>query len=155
MAPPDGPVGQMPVGSASLRTACADLHGALRGKRVTGGNLDALEFSGQRLQFSALSMDIWGTAVDDSPLMFASGDGDGQLRCTDRDPVKMPWLEQPTTLVPMWMFTDQGVPFAGDPRHALARILKQFEKHGWKIRAATEIEFTLVSEVSTHSPTHL
>lgn len=46
----------------------------------------------------------------------------------------------------MWMFTDQGTPFAGDTRHALARTLTRYARRGWKVRAATEIEFTLVCE---------
>lgn len=134
----------MEIETPSLRTACADLNGQMRGKRLPAREAAKLEFSGQRMPLSALSLDIWGRDIDDSPLVFASGDADGQLRCTERGPVLMPWLAEPATLVPMWMFTDDGKPFNGDPRHALARVLAGYTRRGWKVMAATELEFTLV-----------
>lgn len=138
----------MDISTASLRTACADLNGQMRGKRLPARDAAKLEYSGQRMPLSALSLDIWGRDVDDSPLVFASGDADGQLRCTERGPVLMPWLPSPATLVPMWMYTEDGAPFDGDPRHALARVLARFKRKGWYVQAATELEFTLVDDRS-------
>ncbi|MEV8466490.1 glutamine synthetase family protein [Fluviibacterium sp. DFM31] len=134
----------MEIETKSLRTACADLNGQMRGKRLPASQAAMLEYAGQRMPLSALSLDIWGRDVEDSPLVFASGDADGQLRCTERGPVLMPWLDQPATLIPMWMYCEDGQPFQADPRHALASVLKRFDRKGWKVVAGTEIEFTLV-----------
>ena len=54
---------------------------------------------------SVLNVDIRGDDIEDSPLVFASGDQDGVLQATERGPLPMPWLETPTQIVPMWMFT--------------------------------------------------
>ncbi len=139
----------MDLPTASLRTACADLNGVWRGKRMPAAHGAKLEFEGHRMPLSALNLDLWGTDIDDSPLVFATGDADGQLRVTDRGPVPMPWLGSPATLVPMWMYTDEGRPFDGDARHALARVLARFAKRGWKVVAASELEFTLVDDAGT------
>ncbi|MEM1362551.1 MAG: glutamine synthetase family protein [Pseudomonadota bacterium] len=128
----------------SLRTGICDLNGQMRGKRLTGDQLPKIEFSGLRLPLSALNVDLWGADILNSPLVFSSGDADGQLRITDRGPVPMPWLAPGTDLVPMWLFTDDGRPFAGDPRHALGRVLERFHRQGWKVTAAMELEFTLI-----------
>lgn len=136
----------MDISTSSLRTACADLNGQMRGKRLPSRHAAQLEYSGQRMPLSALSLDIWGADIVDSPLVHASGDADGQLRCTERGPVPMPWLAEPATLVPMWMYTDDGTPFDADPRHALARVLNRYAKQGWKVVAASELEFTLVDD---------
>lgn len=128
----------------SLRVTCADLNGQMRGKRLAGDQLAKIEFTGLRMPLSALNLDLWGDDIVGSPLVFASGDSDGQLRITERGPVPMPWLPQATELVPMWMFTDDGRPFAGDPRHALSRVLDRFNRQGCKVVAALELEFTLL-----------
>ena len=134
----------MDIETTSLRTACADLNGQMRGKRLQAADAAKLEFVGQRMPLSALSLDIWGCDIEGSPLVLASGDADGQMRLTERGPVPMPWLDPAATLMPMWMFTENGRPFDGCPRHALARVLARFTKRGWKVTAATELEFTLV-----------
>lgn len=136
----------MDLETTSLRTACADLNGVMRGKRLPGDQAAKLEFAGQRMPLSALSVDLWGRDIAGSPLVHASGDADGQLRLTDRGPVPMPWLDQAATLMPMWMYTDDGRAFDACPRHALARVLSRFARRGWKVTAATELEFTLVDD---------
>jgi glutamine synthetase len=136
----------MDIETPSLRTACADLNGMMRGKRLPASEAAKLEFYGHRMPLSALSLDLWGADVEGSPLVFPSGDADGALRCTDRGPVPMPWLATPATLVPMWMFTEDGRPFDADPRHALARVLAGYSRRGWRVVAATELEFTLIDD---------
>jgi glutamine synthetase len=134
----------MDFDAASLRTACADLNGQMRGKRLPARHAAKLEFAGQRMPLSALSLDLWGRDIEGSPLVLASGDADGQLRLTERGPVPMPWLAPAPLLFPMWMFTEDGRPFDACPRHALARVLARYAKRGWKVTAATELEFTLL-----------
>lgn len=134
----------MEIDAASLRTACADLNGQMRGKRLPARHAAKLEFAGQRMPLSALSLDLWGRDIEGSPLVLASGDADGQVRVTERGPVPMPWLDAAPLLFPMWMFTEDGRPFDACPRHALARVLARYAKRGWKVTAATELEFTLL-----------
>jgi len=135
--------------TSSLRTACADLNGAMRGKRLPAHHAAKLEFAGQRMPLSVLTLDLWGRDIVGSPLVLPSGDADGQLRLTERGPVPMPWLDPAPMLMPMWMFTEDGRPFDACPRHALARVLARYAKRGWKVTAATELEFTLVDPSGT------
>ena len=133
-----------PNQQATLRVAACDLNGQMRGKRVPTSYTDKLDKGAVRLPLSVLNVDLWGSDIVDSPLVFASGDSDGVLRPTGRGPVAMPWLDQDATLMPMELFTDQGAPFAGDPRHALRAVLERYASRGWQVVAATEMEFTLI-----------
>ncbi|MFK7753979.1 MAG: glutamine synthetase family protein [Sedimentitalea sp.] len=129
---------------ASIRVAACDLNGQMRGKRLPAHAADKLESAGVRLPLSVLNVDLFGADIEGSPLVFESGDADGVLRPTERGAVPMPWLETPSALVPMAMYTETGAPFAGDPRHALATVLERYSANGWQVLAATEMEFTLV-----------
>lgn len=140
---------------STIRVTACDLNGQMRGKRVPGSYGAKLDSGAVRMPLSALNLDLWGADIEDSPLVFDSGDADGVLLPTDRGPVPMPWLDQPSALVPLWMFHDEGRPFAGDPRHALAAIDSRFATKGWQVMAATELEFTLVDdrgEALAHPP---
>ncbi len=128
----------------SFRVAACDLNGQLRGKRVPPSYADKLDKGSVRMPFSALNVDLWGADIDGSPLVFESGDADGVLLPTERGPVPMPWLDVDTALVPMCLYDDNGTPFAGDPRHALAAVLDRYAQRGWSVIAATELEFTLL-----------
>jgi glutamine synthetase len=130
----------------TFRAAACDLNGQLRGKRLPAAAAAKLGASGLRMPLSALNVDVWGSDIEGSPLVFETGDKDGVLFPTERGPVPMPWLDTPSALVPMWMFEEAGAPFAGDPRHALARALDAYRARGWQVRAATEMEFTLVDD---------
>ncbi len=128
----------------SFRVAACDLNGQMRGKRVPPSYADKLNKGTVRMPFSALNVDLWGADIDGSPLVFESGDADGMLLPTDRGPVPVPWLDTETALVPMCLYDDDGAPFAGDPRHALAAVLDRYAQRGWSVIAATELEFTLL-----------
>ncbi|SEL00385.1 glutamate--putrescine ligase [Roseovarius azorensis] len=130
----------------TFRVAACDLNGRMRGKRLPGSHANKLQDGSVRMPLSSLNVDIFGADIDDSPLVFDSGDIDGRLLPTDRGPVPLPWLDVPQGLVPMVMHNEDGTPFAGDPRHALARVLERYAARGWKVYAATELEFTLVDD---------
>ncbi len=130
----------------SIRVAACDLNGQMRGKRLPADHADKLATGAVRLPFSALNVDIRGTDIENSPLLFDSGDADGKLLPTNRGPVPMPWLEHPSMLHPASLHHDDGTPFAGDPRHALARVLEGFCARGLTVLAATELEFTLIDD---------
>lgn len=126
----------------SVRIAAVDLNGQFRGKRLAPGS----EGKAVRLPLSALNVDIFGADIDGSPLVFETGDQDGVLRATGRGPLPLPWLERDTVLQPCSLYLDDGSPFEGDPRHALASVLDKFEKDGLTVIAACELEFFLVEQ---------
>ncbi len=130
----------------NVRAGAADLNGQARGKRVPIKFARKLEEDGMRFPLSVMNLDIWGEDVEDSPLVFETGDPDGVLMPTDRGYVPLPWLETPSALLPLWMFTEDGNPFDGDPRQALAHIVDRFKKLGMTPVVATEMEFYLVDD---------
>ena len=130
----------------NVRLGAADLNGQPRGKRLPVRFARKVEEEGTRFPLSVLNLDIWGEDVEDSPLVFEIGDPDGVLRPTERGYVPMPWLQTPSALLPMWMFTEAGEPFAGDPRHALRAVLDRFASRGLTPVVATEMEFYLVDD---------
>ncbi len=130
----------------TIRVAAADLNGQPRGKRIPARFADKAVKSGTRFPYSVMNLDIWGEDIENSPLVFESGDADGILHPTERGFVPMPWLEGPTALLPIWMFHDDGRPFDGDPRHALAQVLARYRARGLTPVVATELEFYLIDD---------
>lgn len=130
----------------SIRVAAADLNGQARGKRVPTRFADKVVASGTRFPFSVLNLDIWGADIENSPLVFETGDADGVLKPTQRGFVPMPWLDAPSALLPIWMFHDDGSPYLGDPRHALDHVQKRYTALGLKPVCAVELEFFLIDD---------
>ncbi|MDR9485781.1 MAG: glutamine synthetase family protein [Sediminimonas sp.] len=130
----------------TIRVAAADLNGQPRGKRVPTRFADKVVEDGTRFPLSVLNLDIWGEDIDDSPLVFDSGDADGVLKPTERGFMPMPWLEAPTALLPIWMFREDGRPYDGDPRHALRAVLDRFKARGLTPVVAVELEFFLIDD---------
>jgi glutamine synthetase len=133
-------------GIRAIRVAACDLNAQPRGKRLPRAAGPKLAQEGTRFPFSVLNLDIWGEDIDDSPLVFASGDRDGVLRPTERGFLPVPWLDTPTALLPVWMFHEEGRPFDGDPRQALARVLERYALRGLTPVVATELEFYLIDD---------
>lgn len=130
----------------TIRVAAADLNGQARGKRLPARFADKIAREGTRFPLSVLNLDIWGEDIEDSPLVFETGDADGVLLPTERGLLPMPWLEAPTGLLPLWMFREDGQPYAGDPRHALAAVLSRYRERGLTPVVATELEFYLIDD---------
>jgi glutamine synthetase len=68
------------------------------------------------------------------------------LMPTERGYVPLPWLETPSALLPLWMYTEEGDAFEGDPRHALANVVNRYKALGLTPVVATEMEFYLVDD---------
>jgi glutamine synthetase len=107
---------------------------------------DKVASEGTRFPMSVLNLDIWGEDIDNSPLVMESGDRDGVLKPTERGFMPMPWLENPSGLLPIWMYHEDGRPFMGDPRHALAQVEKRFKDRGLTPVVAVELEFFLIDD---------
>ena len=114
----------------TIRVAAADLNGQARGKRIPTRFADKVVEDGTRFPMSVLNLDIWGEDIDDSPLVFESGDADGILHPTERGFLPMPWLDAPSALLPIWMFHEDGRPYGGDPRHALRAVVERYKDRG-------------------------
>ena len=130
----------------TIRVAAADLNGMARGKRIPARFSHKILSEGTKFPYSVLNMDIWGEDVEDSPLVFQSGDPDGLLLPTERGFMPMPWLDAPTGLLPLWMFHTDGTPYDGDPRQALARVVERYKAAGLTPVVATELEFFLIDD---------
>ncbi len=130
----------------TIRAAAVDLNGQARGKRIPTRFADKVVTDGTRFPMSVLNLDIWGEDIEDSPLVFDSGDADGVLKPTERGFVPMPWLEAPTALLPLWMSRENGRPYDGDPRQALNAVLKRFKAKGLTPVCAVEMEFFLIDD---------
>ncbi|OUS36881.1 glutamine synthetase [Rhodobacterales bacterium 56_14_T64] len=135
----------------TIRIAASDLNGQMRGKRMPSEAAAKLDKGGARMPLSTLNLDLWGSDIDDNPLVFETGDADGILLPTNRGAVPMPWLATPSALVPMMMYHEDGSPFLGDPRHVLEMVLARYADRGWTVMAATEMEFNLV-DASSEQP---
>ena len=127
----------------TIRVAAADLNGQARGKRIPTRFSDKVVKDGTRFPMSVLNLDIWGEDIEDSPLVFESGDADGVLKPTERGFMPMSWLEAPTALLPIWMYHEDGRPYLGDPRHALKSVVDRYKARGLTPVVAVELEFFL------------
>jgi glutamine synthetase len=133
------------VSTKIIQVAVGDLNGILRGKILPIKSLKKLENRSIRLPLSALNVDLFGEDIEDSPLVFESGDKDGYIISTGRDPFRLKWLSNAPLFYPCWMFTENGETFLGDARHTLAKTLEGYSEKGWSATAATEMEFYLVN----------
>lgn len=130
----------------TIRVAMCDLNGVMRGKRVPGEYLPKLKSGAVRIPLSVINVDITGADIMDSPLVFETGDADGVMIPTERDPVPLPWLGIDQPLVQMELHMGRDDPFDADPRRALRKVLDRYAGKGWNVVAATELEFTLVDD---------
>ncbi len=133
-------------GTRTVWIAVPDLNGQARGKRLPASRAKKLYDGTAKMPLSALSVDIHGDDIENSPLVFESGDQDGFLRPTARGAVPMPWLKSRSILLPMAMEHGPDRPFHGDPQHALSRVLDRYAARDWHVQAATELEFYLIDE---------
>jgi glutamine synthetase len=128
----------------SLRAAVCDLNGILRGKRVPVAQAKKVLEGQMRMPYSITCLDIWGEDVAGNPLVFKQGDVDGRCEPTRRGFLPVNWLGSPTALLPLWMLCEDGAPYLGDPRRALAAVCDRFTALGLTPVVATELEFYLV-----------
>ncbi|MBI2719940.1 MAG: glutamine synthetase [Rhizobiales bacterium] len=127
----------------SLRAAVCDLNGVMRGKRIPVEQVEKVLAGGLRMPLSVVGVDIWGEDIVNSPLVFATGDADGLCEPIGRGILPMDWTAEPTALIPLWLREENGSPFGGDPRQALAGVANRFRDLGLRPVVAMELEFYL------------
>ena len=125
----------------SVFACVCDLNATMRGKRLPIEKAKSIMDGGLRMPLSVLSVDIWGEDIENNELVFETGDSDGICEHTGRPMVLVNWTSRPSALAMFWMQTDDGVPFPGDPRHALASIVDRYKARGLTPVVATELEF--------------
>jgi len=124
--------------------ACiVDCNGILRGKRVPGEALERLYTKGLCLPASSLLLDIWGSEVEETDLVAATGDADHNCFPVPGSLRPMPWSRRPAAQLLMRMETPDGEPWSGDPRNQISQLAARLAEHGYRPVVASEIEFRL------------
>ncbi len=127
-----------------MRAAFYDLNGIARGKRIPSTHARKALEGEIRMPVSTAGVDVWGEDIVGGRLVFETGDADGICQWTGRGPLPIDWTPRPTAFIPLWLATEDGQPFLGDPRQALAAVTRRFARHGLTPVVATELEFYLV-----------
>ena len=127
----------------SIYACVCDLNGTMRGKRMPVSQVNKVVEGGVRMPLSLINVDVWGEDIADSELVFKTGDADGLCEYTGRPLIPITWTSNPTALAMLWMRREDGTPFEGDPRRALAQIVERYASLGLTPVVATELEFYL------------
>ena len=130
----------------SVQILITDPSGVPRGKSVRREELVRIFDSGRQVAGSILGLDITGQDVEDTGLVWETGDADMCARPIAGTLVRAPWLAAPTGQLMLTMFDAKGAPAAADPRHCLVRVLDAFARHALTPVVACEIEFYLLKE---------
>jgi glutamine synthetase len=131
---------------SAVQIMITDPSGVLRGKAVRREELARIYESGRQVAGSILGLDITGEDVDETGLVWDTGDADMCARPIAGTLVRTPWLSAHTGQVLLTMFDGAGAPAAADPRHALARVVAGLSERGFTPVVACEIEFYLLRE---------
>lgn len=128
----------------SVELLIGDLNGVMRGKWAPARTLKKAEHPGINLPLSIFGNDIWGREVAATGLQIETGDKDGFCRLIPGRLARIPWAQRPSAMALLTMYTEEGMPFPGDPRHALADIVTKLKEQGLSAVCAFEMEFYLV-----------
>jgi glutamine synthetase len=127
----------------NLFACVCDLNGTYRGKRLPVDQAQRVLDGSVRLPLSVANVDIWGEDIENSNLVFETGDADGVCRYTGRGIIRSEWGARPTAMIPLWLFEESGGAFDGDPRQALHAVLERYKALNLTPVVATELEFYL------------
>lgn len=130
----------------AVQIMITDPSGVLRGKSVRREELARIFDAGRQVAGSILGLDITGEDVDDTGLVWDTGDADMCARPIAGTLVRAPWLGPSTGQLMLTMFDAKGAPAPADPRHVLVRVLDRLARAGYTPVVACEIEFYLLRE---------
>lgn len=128
----------------AIQVVITDLSGVARGKTIARQELESLYGNGRNVAGSILGLDMRGEDVEETGLVWSSGDADKQCWPVPGTLKIAPWLARPTGQLLMTMFEEDGAPAKADPRHALARVVNRLVADGLQPVVAVELEFYLV-----------
>jgi glutamine synthetase len=123
-----------------------DPSGVPRGKSVRRHELERLYAHGRPVAGSILGLDVTGTDVDATGLVWDTGDADLVCRPVPGTLLRSPWLARPTGQLMLSMYCADGSPAPAEPRHALARASARLEAQGLRPVLACELEFYLLRD---------
>lgn len=118
-----------------------DPSGVARGKTASIGELERLYQHGRPVAGSILGLDITGRDVEDTGLVWETGDADLLCRPVPGMLALAPWLARPSAQLMLSMYTLAGEPAPADPRHVLARAIERLQTRGYTPVLAVELEF--------------
>jgi len=126
-----------------------DQMGIPRGKRVTVEELESVHRNGLLLPASMFALDVLGGTIQSTGLGFDEGDADRICLPIPGTLVPVPWQGDEFAQMQVAMYEHDRTPFAGDPRHALERVLGRYTERGLTPVVAVELEFYLVDRERT------
>ncbi|MEZ5499255.1 MAG: glutamine synthetase family protein [Steroidobacteraceae bacterium] len=129
---------------AAVQIFATDPSGVARGKSIARDELLSFFTSGRRVAASLLGLDMLGEDVDETGLVWDIGDADQLALPVAGSLQRCSWLRRPTGQVMLTLHDTNGRPFAADPRHVLARVIKEFDGLDLVPVLACELEFYLV-----------
>lgn len=137
----------------AVQVLLTDPSGVTRGKTLRRHELDALYTHGRNVAGSILGLDLTGTDVEATGLVWEAGDADKLCKPVAGTLRVAPWLER-TGQVLLSMFELDGAPTAADPRHCLTRAMERLRLLGYRAVFACEVEFYLLRPEADggHSP---
>lgn len=125
-----------------------DLCGVQRGKLLTRSELLPAFKNGRFMACSAMSMDITGRDVEETGMIFDTGDADRVVWPIPGTLKPIPWSNEPAAQYLGAFHELDGEGCLTDPRNALARIVARFAELKLKPVAAVELEFYLLDRDS-------
>lgn len=131
-----------------------DVNGIARGKRIPASALTRLYESGLCLPASTLVLDVWGNEVEETGLVFATGDADHHCHPVADSLRPLPWTNGRAGQLLLRMDDPEGRPYHADPRNQLAAVAERFQRRGQHPVIATELEFRLFQPrtAADHAP---
>ncbi|MGZ8408774.1 MAG: glutamine synthetase family protein [Hyphomicrobium sp.] len=125
-----------------------DLVGVQRGKLLTRAELLPAWENGRFMACSAMSMDVTGRDVEETGMIWETGDADHTLWPVPGTLKRIPWgrIPQAQYLGSFHQLDGEGA--MAEPRHALQRIVDRFADFALKPVAAVELEFYLLDRES-------
>ena len=121
-----------------------DSNGIARGKIIRRHELEALYRGGRHLPISILGLDIVGEDVDETGLIWDSGDQDLRAWPVPGSLVLQHGTDPQRAEVFLTQHLLDGTPMLSDPRHVLARQVAALAELGFAPTAAFELEFFLL-----------
>jgi glutamine synthetase len=125
----------------TVEVVLTDLNGIYRGKWLPAEGIGKVLDGKFKMPLTSVACDIWGRDVP--ALCRETGDGDGICTAIEDSIRPLPWLQRPTAQVFLQLNTEDGTPWAFDPRVVLGRVAARCRERGLTPVCAPELEFYL------------
>lgn len=123
-----------------------DSNGIGRGKIIRRHELEAIYRNGRHLPISILGLDVVGEDVDETGLIWDTGDGDLRAWPVPGSLVAQHGTTPARAELLLSQYHLDGTPMLSDPRHALRRQVDAMADLGLHPTAAFELEFFLLDQ---------